>query len=170
MIAFRRVPRAEMARRWAAKRANTLAPSPATAVANAEVVLELGDTVFLNFRGRAYGVPPVGWRYAKRLEVHRAALIVAARESAQDGRLASRYYVAMRRLARALWRHLQPVARYRSMTPILRLRKRLGLLHNPLLDATDKEVIDIADFFSKRRMTSSVGRQTARLQSQSTTP
>ena len=148
---LRRVPRATMAKNHAEYRAKRKLPAPeGTRLANLEAVLSLDATSFVLFRGRAFGVPPVGWRTGQEILAQR----LAASDAAGDGRLtadnAPTYYAALAELARLLWRHIRPVGLPR------RILKRLGALRNPFQDGTEAELVALTDFFLQRRTASSV--------------
>jgi hypothetical protein len=145
-----------MAANHAEYRARRAMPAPTeTRLANVQAVLELDATTYVLFRGRAYGVPPVGWRAGQQI----LSLRLEATRAAGDGHLTPEtipgYFKALGELGRVLWRHTRPTGRFR------RLLKRLGLLRNPFLDGTEAELVALTDFFLQRRMTSSVGRPPA---------
>ena len=153
---LRRVPREAMAKNHADYKAKRALPAPAaTKLGNLEAVLELDETTFVLFRGRAFGVPPVGWRAGQQILSQR----LAAAEAAGDGRLTEenvpRYYAALGELARLLWRNTRPVGLGR------RILKRLGALRNPFLLGTEAELVALTDFFLRRRTASSVSRPPA---------
>lgn len=143
------LPREERERAWREKygaEEEAEPKEPAPRPLNLRAVLDLGNLVFFNFRGRAYGVPPLPWREGEalldaKLEMARAGYFIT--DESRAG-----YYGGLRRIAQILWRNTRPVGRIR------RLRKRLGLLPNELLDATDVQLVQLADFYSARRMTS----------------
>lgn len=135
----------ERERRWARYARKVEAPPPPP-VLNLGTVLDVGTTVFFIFRGRAYGVPPLPWRQGE-------AILAAKQEAASVGRLLTdqntpTYYRALRRLQDLAWANTRPVGRLR------RLAKRLGLHPNPFRAATDQQLVQLADFFLARRMTS----------------
>ena len=159
-MTLHRTPRETMVRNHAEYRARRALPAPpATRLANVQAVLELDQTVYVLFRGRSFGVPPVGWKTGAKL----LALRMQASEVVEDGKLTAKraeaYFAVLRAMADALWSHARPCGR------LVRLAKRLRLLRNPFLVATESEVIELVDFFLQRRMTSSVSsRRPARLQ------
>ncbi len=160
-VSFKLPTEAEVAenyRRFNASRprpAATRAPIPgATKPYNVEPLLDLGDTVYFQFRGRAYGIPPLGWRAGQRLHL----LWVEALEIASPitKATAPAYYQLIAQLPRLLWANCRP-------TGWLRRRLwRLGLLRNPFRRATETELVELAAFFLSRRSRSSIGLRPAR--------
>jgi len=151
VILFERVPRDTMLATHAAKLAQRVpADTTVTRLANVDVVLDLGDTCYITFRGRAFGVPPVAWRVGQKILAQRMAATTAAGNGILTAQTTGPYYEALGRLAQTLWRHARPTGRMRRMA------KRLGLLRNPFQEATEGELVQLADFFLGRRMTSTV--------------
>lgn len=153
MVAIRRVPKSDMDKAHAEYRARRRLPAPATVTANVRTVLEIDGVAFVTFRGRAFGVPPVGWRLGQRILALRMAAARIAEENAGvlTAESSVRYYAAFERIADVLWSHLRPVGFRR------RLFRSLGLLRNPLREATEAELVALTDFLLRRRMTSGVG-------------
>lgn len=156
---FRYVPEREVAARHRAKRAarGTTAPRlpvPPTAarLRNVEPVLSLGETTYFQFRGRAYGVPPLPWKAGQRLlQVYTATLALAGHVALQGDAKAERdYFRGLARIQAILWAYCRPVGKIR------RVFWHLRLLHNPFRGATEKEVLELADFFLKGRTRSAV--------------
>jgi len=119
-------------------------PGPAPRPLNLDAVLDLGNTCYFLFRGRAYGVPPLPWRAGE-------LLLDAKLEAMSIGRLVDReelprYYASLRQLSRILWRHTRCVGRVR------RLAHRLGIMRNPYRNASDQQLVELVDFFLGRRM------------------
>lgn len=148
MIALAPRSRAEMDAAHKAARAQ--APDPAPEARNLEPVIRFGDLEYFTFRGRAFGVPPVPWKRGLEL------LAIMAEARAQVGRAldpvgAARYALLVEKLARLLWRCTRPAGLHR------RILRRLGLLRNPFLDATEGEIGALAGFFLSRRTRSHIG-------------
>ena len=158
MVVFARTPKPAMRESWARHREVRRAPSP-PALANLDVVLDLGEMVYVTFRGKPYGVPPVGWRLGQQLLAARHAAMQAGAQLTPE--TTGKYYRALRRCASLCWGHLKPVRSRRTWTAMARWAKRWRLLRNPLHGATDREVVDLVDFCLRRRMVSSVGAPTA---------
>lgn len=160
MIAFAPTPRAEMERRAAEKEAARRAVSGAPirpAVRNLRTILTLGDTTFFAFRGRPFGVPPLPWAVGEQLlDLYTRALDAARRmaEGASHGRTdreaMAEYFAAVRAIAPILWKHSRPATRG------LRWLRRLGLMRNPFALATEREILEVADFFLSCRTRSGV--------------
>jgi hypothetical protein len=129
---------------------------PAARVANVQPVLELDQTVYVLFRGRSFGIPPVAWRVGAKLLSLRMAASAAAGDGSLTATSAPAYFGALRDLATYLWQNVRPARR------IERIAKRLGLLRNPFLDATELELVELTDFFLARRGKSSIGLLPAR--------
>jgi hypothetical protein len=110
-------------------------------------VLDLGNTVFFYFQGRAYGIPPLPWQQGE-------AILDAWLEARELGQIDSRekagpYFRVIARLQKLLWKNCRPVGRFR------RLLKRLGLHPNPFRRATEGELAELAVFILGLRMRSS---------------
>lgn len=168
MIALRPTPRAEMERRaaeaLAARRPVSREPQrpPARNIAS---ILTLGDSTYFNFRGRAFGVPPLPWKLGERLLALYLRAVDAAnamRHGASHGRTdherMREYYAALGELSPLLWSLCVPVSRFPRLTKFLRA---IGVYRNPFLGATERELLDLADFFSQRRTRSGVSFPTA---------
>lgn len=153
-VMFQRVPRDVMDANHAAARASRPA-TPPTRTANLDTVLDLGDTVYLAFRGRAFGVPPVAWRTGQRLLQLRLAAMAAAGDGVLTPATSPAYYQALGKLAQAIWAHVYPT----GWVP--RILKRCRLLGNPFQDATEAELVGLTDFLLQRRMASGIGFQPA---------
>lgn len=141
----------ERHRRARAKRAPASAP-PAPTRRNLNVILALGDQEFIQFRGRAYGVPPIPLRAGERLLATYLAALEAARglavaAIAQEDDLARRaeYFDHLHQLPEQLW------ALTREPRRALRWLRRIGLRRNPFRDATEAELLELAHFFYQRR-------------------
>jgi hypothetical protein len=145
--------RAEMDERHASRRPDTAGEAPAAAATIAErrnvgAVLDLGNLQYYEFRGRAYGVPPVPYKVGQRILGPYLTLRAITQLTPENS---ARYYAALAELPEPLWAHLRPVGRLR------RALRRLGLLRNPLEGATDRDLMELADFFLQCRMKSTAG-------------
>jgi hypothetical protein len=120
---------------------------------NLEAVLALGDTEFIQFRGRAYGVPPVplqpGIRLTQAYATARETL-TALGVAPNDPQRAAAYQVAVQKLPPLLWDLVRPVGRFRILC------RWIGLHRNPFRDASEGELLELAAFFLPRRMRSGV--------------
>lgn len=139
MQAKRRRPREE---------AQAAAPVPF----NAQPVLDLGNLVYFLFRGRAYGVPPLGWRDGQRLH----GIWTEARDLGElTAENTATYYGLIAQLPRLIRRLSFPCGKLR------RLASRLRLIRNPFEQATERELVELAGLFLGRRLTSTIGTQPA---------
>lgn len=147
MIVFQAIPREQMDANHARQRpAEAAAPRPQAR--NGQAVLDLGNTLYFTFRGRAYGIPPLGWRAGQELLL----LWVEASHfpSPLTPESGPRYFAILRQFPRLLWRNCFPASR------LLRVLRRVGLLRNPFLKATERELVESAGFFLPRRLSSSI--------------
>jgi len=126
-------------------------PPAQLAARNLRPVLDLGNTAYFNFRGRAYGVPPLPWHPGVQLQ--QIWVEACACPSPLTPASATRYHALLAQLPSLLWRHTRPVGRIR------RLLRRLGLHRNPFATATEQELVELAGFFLQRRIRSSIGYQ-----------
>jgi hypothetical protein len=120
---------------------------------NVEPILSIGEMTYFQFRGRAFGVPPLPWKAGERLMDARIRALEAAGILSTDPynrTVRKDYYKALGQLAACLWRNCRPAGK------LPRLFRRLGLLRNPFASATDEELLEHADFFFSRRMKSGV--------------
>lgn len=111
--------------------------------ANLGAMLDLGNTIYFPHRGRAYGVPPLPWRQGEQL-------INVWLEAEEYGDQITRetsapYYRCIALLAKLIWKNTYPTPLWR------RIAKALHLSRNVFLDATEREVSDIALFLLERR-------------------
>lgn len=157
MIAFAPAAPVTMASRHARAKKARPAAEKSPRPANVHAVLTLGDQEFIQFRGRAYGVPPVPLQAGQRLLETYLAAIDAARRMAQlaglgetDAQVTAEYFAAMRALPAQLWKLTREPSRFR------RWIRRLGLRPNPFLAANEAELLDLAHFFYQRRTRSGV--------------
>lgn len=128
---------------------------PSARAHNIEPVLSIGQTEFIHFRGRAFGVPPLPWQAGAALtDAHVTAVeamgILA--ENGKDRAAIVQYYDGLGRIPGLLWANCFPtgkIARFVKRIPILR-----RVLRNPFRRASDAELLRYADFFLARRMTS----------------
>ena len=124
--------------------------TPPPAQRNVREVLDLGTTLYVSFRGRAYGVPPLPWREGQRLvAAYGEALRLPALISPAERETYTR---VMGEITDTLWRNTRPVGWF------WRALKRLGLLRNPFAAASDAELGELLDFFlaSRTKHTGSV--------------
>lgn len=157
MIVVRPTQPSDMLRRHQAAerkaRPQAAKESPVQPTRNVEPILSLGDTEYFHFRGRAFGVPPLPWKAGQRIaELQARALNAVARLSSKpldDGTRAD-YYLALGQVPALLWANCRPTGKWR------RFLKAIGLARNPFDGATDRELLELLDFFSSRRMKSGV--------------
>jgi len=147
MIAISPVQRADMDAKHAASRP-VPQKQPAARPRNFQPVLDLGNTIYFNFRGRPFGVPPVDYKLGHRVSALWLEAVSLGRNLTND--TLPRYSEILAELVPILWKHLRPVGKLR------RVMKRCRLLRNPLIKATDAELVDLAGFFQARRMNSGV--------------
>ena len=144
MFALQPLTRDEMKARWARVQRPRPKPTPPPRPLNLSQVLDLGNTVFFTFRGRAYGIPPLAWRQGE-------AILDAWLEAREMGDLDHRektgpYFRIIARLQKLLWKNCRPVGRIR------RFLKWIGLHPNPFRKATEGELAELAVFMLGRRM------------------
>lgn len=120
--------------------------TPPPRPSNVRAVLDLGNMVYFEFRGRAYGVPPLPWKEGERLLDLYLTVRELGEEITKDTQAA--YYKAMRGLSKVMWRNCRPCG------PRWRWARRLGLLANPFKVANERELADVAVFFLGLRTTS----------------
>lgn len=160
MIEFAPTQPDEMRRRHEAKgRARPVAKAATTKIEatarNVEPILSIGNTEYFHFRGRAFGVPPLPWKAGQRISdcQARAYNALAVLSSAPtDQKTRAEYYEALGQLPALLWANCRPTGKiWRAIkaTPLLRY-----VLRNPFDGATDRELLELTDFFSSRRMKS----------------
>lgn len=136
----------EFAREEFRKRHGNGGSTPARRPMNLDAVLELGSIVYFPFRGRAYGVPPLPWRAGEQLLDACLEARSYTTTTALPRDQISAYFAVLRRMQDLIWRAVFPVGRVR------RFLRRLRLLKNPFLKATEGELITIALFLLQRRM------------------
>lgn len=129
-----------------AARLSKTQPPAASKPHNIETVLDLGNSVYFHFRGRAYGMPPLPWRVGQRMLS--LWLEVAAIKSPLTKDTRVEYARLLSQFPRLLWRNCYPQGR------VNRWLRRLGLLRNPFNVATEQEIVELANFFLSRRMRS----------------
>jgi hypothetical protein len=122
-------------------------PRLPTKIRNARVVLDLGNLIFFTFQGRAYGIPPLPYKAGQQLM---ALVAEAAAYGVLTPETIPKYDAIMRQLPALLWRYTRVVGRTR------RVLRVVGLHRNPFLQATEKELVDLATFFQVSRTRSSV--------------
>lgn len=156
--AFRYVSDREVADRWqkSSVKAQPRGARPEIArlpeVRNIEPVLTLGEVRYFAFRRHTYGVPPLPYKrghamlgvYTRTLALTK---LIAERG---DKSLEDEYYRNLDWFKSMFWRHGFRTGK------MMRLMRRLHLLRNPFAMATEKEVLEIADFFLKGRTKSNV--------------
>jgi hypothetical protein len=126
-----------------------LLPKSHPRIMNTEAIQELAATVRYWHRERPYLILPVSFRLGAELQKLRLAItelsgLIEDSESASDdlADLSQKAIVL-------IWKHSVPEH------PMLAIKKKFHLLRNPLRDATDGEVLDLVNFFLRRRMLSS---------------
>ncbi len=135
----------------AARRPGASTVRPSSRTRNIEPVLSIGQTEFIHFRGRAFGVPPLPWQAGEALtDAHVSALeaMETLAENATDRPALVQYYNAIRRIPALLWANCHPTGK------IARLLKFFRLSRNPFRRASDGELLEYSDFFLARRMRS----------------
>jgi hypothetical protein len=123
--------------------AQRMAEQPRPRPLNVRHVLDLGQLLYFQWRGRCYGVPPLPWRAG-------AALLDAFLEAQSFGVVIDResagpYYAALERMARIMWRNSRPT----GLVP--RVFHRLRLTPNRFQRASEAELVELALFFLGRR-------------------
>lgn len=146
MVLFALKTEGQMAAAHTTARA-TERPRPPTQIRNARMVLDFGSTLFFSFQGRAYGIPPLPYKVGQQLMLLTST---AAAFGTLTPETMPQYDALIRQLPALLWRQTRVVGRVRQGL------RRMGLLRNPFLRATEKELVDLATFFQTSRMRSSV--------------
>lgn len=143
MFAIHRTPPEVMKAKWAAWHEEQGSPASSTKPPprprNVHAVLDLGNLTYYEFRGRAYGVPPLPWTEGEKLmdvwiEIRNFG------DEITDEKLKP-YYDAMNRLAVILWKNTRPCGR------LLRFLKAVRIFKNPFKLANEREVADVAAFY-----------------------
>lgn len=125
-------------------------PKAPPRVVNTEAMQELAATVRYWHRERPYLIQPVPFRLGAELQKLKLAMITLS-GLIEDSESASDELADLSQQAVDLiWKHSVPEQ------PLKALKKKCHLLRNPLRDATDGEVLDLVNFFLRRRMLSSV--------------
>lgn len=146
MSGIRLVPPEVIEANWARHRAQqrkTQGPAPKSR--NVQEVLDIGSLLVLHFQGRQYGVPPVPYRVG--LEFVRVAEEVTEFQKLTRANR-SQYQDLLTDIARLIWRNCYPLRG--------RWLRRLGLMRNPFLGATEADLGEVIRFFDKCRTRSSV--------------
>ena len=143
--------REQMVRAWERERVappTAASAGPLPRALNLDHVMDLGNSIFFLFRGRAYGIPPLAWREGERiLDTWLEAKTYGA--SLERKNLPA-YYACFKKLQRLLWKNCKPTG------PVRRLLNRLHLHRNPFRLATEGEIAELAVFMLGRRMRSIV--------------
>ena len=141
--------REQMVQAW--ERVRDAPPTPPSSgplprALNLDHVMDLGNSIFFIFRGRAYGIPPLAWKKGEKiLDTWLEAKNLGAIDSRDKIRP---YFRAIRELQRLLWKNCRPTG------PMRRLLYRLHLHRNPFRRATEGEIAELAVFTLGRRMRS----------------
>ena len=137
-----RTPREAAEARWAvwqAERLKALPPAkPPAPPRNVRAILDLGNMVYFEFKGRAYGVPPLPWREGEKLLALRLQIGAMGKEISEE--TLPVYYAALKQMTRIMWRNTRPKGRW------LRFLKRVRLF-DPFAVASELEVAELAVFF-----------------------
>lgn len=152
MLIFAPAQRAEMDANQASRTPKVRPAKAPRPLQNVRPVLDLGNTCYFNFRGRAYGVPPLPWKAGVAFQ---QIWVDALGQGTLTRITAPHYHALIARLPKLIWQYSRPVGRLR------RALRFLGGLRNPFLKATEQELVELAGFFLQRRMTSGVGFPTA---------
>jgi len=145
---LRITPREEMLRRWA----EAIPPEPTDErpperARNLHAVLDLGNTVYIQFRGRPYGIPNPP--YKKGLAVMDAYLEAMNCPQVLTPDTLPQYTRAIEKLAHLLRGCLEPGG---SLWGKIKYKLRIW---NPLKDASEGDIVELAVFTLGRRMKSS---------------
>jgi len=139
------VSREVMDRNWGGGDAPPADPvsGPPPLALNLHSVMDLGNTVFFTFRGRAYGIPPLAWREGEKiLAAWLKALEFNGTLERQD---LPAYFRVFRELQQLLWKNCRPTG------PTRRILRFLHLHRNPFRRATEGEIAELAVFMLGRR-------------------
>lgn len=152
MVVLRPLQPAEMSARHAsrqrvARRTAAVAAETPTVPMNIGAVLDLGETMYRNFRGKPFGVPPLPWKEGKRLQA--AWLAAAQYKSPLTPETAQKYFAAIALIPPILRRNCFPASNW-----IKRSLWAIGLWPNPFDRMAEEELVEAASFFLQRRMKS----------------
>ena len=119
---------------------------------NLEASLDLGNITFFQFRGRAYGVPPLPWHEGEKI------LRAWSRAEAYGAELSNDdlpgYFNCIKEMQDLIWHNIRPAGN-KPMALVRRFLKFIRVLRNPYRLATEREVAERALFLSGRRMSTS---------------
>lgn len=120
---------------------------------NVEPVLSIGQTEYIHFRGRAFGIPPLPWQAGQALTAAYVSTIEAMNVlqfDAKNRAATASYYAGLSKIPDLLWRNCRPTGR------VARFLHWIRVSPNPFAKASDGELLEFADFFLARRMKSGV--------------
>lgn len=118
---------------------------------NVEPILSIGQTEYIHFRGRAFGVPPLPWQAGAALTDAYVATIEAMNVlqfDAKNRAATASYYAGLSKIPALLWRNCRPTGK------VARFLHWIRVSPNPFRKASDGELLEFADFFLARRMRS----------------
>lgn len=130
----------------------TVLPQRVPRTRNIETVLSLGHTRYFLFQGRTYGCPPIPFQLGLRMNelyVHASTLTRALSLTGRPEDV-DEYRKTLRTITKVLWSHIVPARPWRKWF------KRFRLMRNPFRRGSEKEIMDVVDFFLEGRMKSSV--------------
>jgi hypothetical protein len=117
-----------------------------------DTILQLGEVRYFRFRRRAIGVPPLSYKKGRVLfELYtraRALMKLLAEKGAKEHE--TEYYATLEKIKRFIGKNSFAAGR------MLRFLRRVGLTRNPFENATEFELLQIADFFLRGRTVSTV--------------
>jgi hypothetical protein len=103
-------------------------------------------------RGVTYRCPPVPFKLGQRMLDAYTDSLSAAQSVVMDGSNkvdSDRYFKRCRQMSRMLWSHIRPAGRAR------RFCRWIGITRNPFMQISEKELVEVVDFFLQGRTKSS---------------
>lgn len=117
---------------------------------NADVAKAMSASRVFRFRGRRYIIRPTPFNDGLDMKIISISVAEEAKHIEYSKLSIEEYRKHLAAMADAAWRVMVPVS------PTARLRKRLGLMRNPLRTASEGDLMVLTDFFSALRTSSSV--------------
>jgi len=121
-------------------------------VHNVDTILQLGETRYCRFRRRAIGVPPLSYKKGRILfELYtRARALMKLLAETGEKEHEKEYYAKLEKIKRFLNKNSFPMGKF------TRFLRTIGLGRNVFENATEFELLELADFFLRGRTQSSV--------------
>lgn len=119
---------------------------------NVEAVLAIGSVRYFTYRNHLFAIPPVPFKLGQKVMSLYIRTLADTKEVIRTGNeeATKSYYRQLESLSRALWSHVKPTGHVRRSLKWMRISR------NVFRDASEKELLDITNFFLKGRMMSTV--------------